>query len=175
MTREELVPVLAAIHTNYRLQFRDMGKEEANAMLNLWATAFCKDETEVIQAAVWAYMNTKNDFAPKIGDIREIANRLVGGDELTEESAWNMVAQAIRNGIYGSAEEFSKLPKEVQRIVGSPNQLRDWAEMDTDTVNSVVASNFQRAFRSRQESQKKYEAIPMPIRLQLEKAYGAIS
>ena len=174
MTREELLPVLAIIRTNYRLQFRDMSKDEANDMLNLWAIAFSNDDAEVIRAAVWSYMNAKNDFAPKIGDIREIANRLVGGDELTEGSAWNMVAKAIKNGIYGSAEEFAKLPKEVQRIVGSPNQLRDWAEMETDTVNSVVASNFQRAFRRYQESRNNYEAIPMPIRLRLEKSYGAI-
>lgn len=48
----------------------------------------------------------------------------------------------------------------VRRVVGSPSQLREWAMMEPDTVQSVVASNFQRSYRSRAASEKEFAALP---------------
>lgn len=47
--------------------------------------------------------------------------------QLNELEAWSLVEKAIRNSIYNSQEEFSKLPPLVQKAVGSPNVLRLWA------------------------------------------------
>lgn len=78
--------------------------------------------------------------------------------------AWNLVAKALRNSAYGSEEEFAKLPPAVQRVAHSPSQLREWALMDADTVQSVVASNFQRAYTARQKSDREFEALPPAVR-----------
>ena len=66
---------------------------------------------------------------------------------MTAQEAWNLVARAIRNSGYESRKEYDNLPPDIQRLVGSPEQLRDWAMMDSSTVHSVVASNFQRALQ----------------------------
>jgi predicted small lipoprotein YifL len=85
-------------------------------------------------------------------------------EEMTEQEAWALVSKAIRNSAYNSAEEFAKLPPVVQRLVGSPSQLREWGQMDSDTVNSVVASNFQRSYRARAKNERDYLALPSSVK-----------
>ena len=75
-----------------------------------------------------------------------------------------MVAKACRNGLYGYKTEFEKLPETVQRAVGKAEQLRDWAEIDTDTLNTVVASNFQRSYRIMQQRAKDDAMLPPGVK-----------
>lgn len=74
-----------------------------------------------------------------------------------------MVEKACRNGLYGNKMEFEKLPPEVQRVVGAPEQLKAWAEMDAETVNSVVASNFMRNFRVEKQREKERSLLPPSV------------
>ena len=60
--------------------------------------------------------------------------------------------------------EFDKLPPVIQRLVGAPSQLQEWAQMDSDTVNSVVASNFQRSYRARAKNERDYLALPSSVK-----------
>ena len=89
---------------------------------------------------------------------------LTSQNELSEGEAWQLVARAISNGIYGSKKEFDALPQTIQRIVGSPNALREWAMMDSDVVHSVVASNFQRSYRVVSEREREIKALPQDVR-----------
>ena len=80
--------------------------------------------------------------------------------ELTENDAWVLVLRAVSRGIYNSAEEFAKLPEEVQRIVGHPRQLHEWALLDAGEVNTVIASAFRRSWRARKELEKSLGLSP---------------
>ena len=86
---------------------------------------------------------------------------------MTEMEAWNLVVKAASNGFYGAKEEFAKLPRDVQEIVGSPAQLREWSQMDSDEFNTVLASNFQRSYRARAESRKVYGRLPENLLIHL--------
>ena len=66
--------------------------------------------------------------------------------------------------MYEAREEFEKLPESVRRIVGAPSQLRDWAMMDCDTFNSVVASNFQRSYRAAAQREREIASLPPDVR-----------
>ena len=90
---------------------------------------------------------------------------------MTEQAAWALVAKAVRNGTWGAKEEFDALPPQIQRVVGSPTQLRDWAQMDSDSLHSVVASNFQRSYRAKVKADKEYAALPSDVR----KAIGGLA
>ena len=78
--------------------------------------------------------------------------------------AFDIQPDAISNGLYGAGEEFAKLPPLLQRLVGSPAQLGEWARMDSAAVQSVVASNFQRAFRVAQEREDWQKNLPPDVR-----------
>ena len=83
---------------------------------------------------------------------------------MTEYEAWNTVKKAIGNGYYGCVEEFGKLPEILRRLVGSPNQLRDWATMESEALNTVVASNFMRSYRVRAEREREYLLLPSDVK-----------
>ena len=79
---------------------------------------------------------------------------------MNEAEAWGLISKAIRNGLYGAKEEFAKLPPELQRLVGTPAQLREWAGMDSSTIQSIIASNVQRSFRVVRERESLNAALP---------------
>jgi hypothetical protein len=91
-------------------------------------------------------------------------NSLTADEELPEQTAWAMVSAACRNGLYGYKAEFEKLPPAVQAAVGAPEQLKAWAMMDADTVESVVASNFMRNFKANKAREKARAALPPEMR-----------
>ena len=72
--------------------------------------------------------------------------------------AWQIVRKAI--SYYNAEENFINLPPEIQKVVGSPNMLREWAQMDADTVNSVIQSNFMRSFRAKVAQEKEQSMLP---------------
>ena len=75
-----------------------------------------------------------------------------------------MVQKATRNSLYNADKEFAALPEDVQRSVGSPSVLREWAMMDTETLNSVVASNFMRGYRARAVQVREMQKLPPAVR-----------
>ena len=57
-------------------------------------------------------------------------------------------------------EEFSKLPPLVQKAVGTSDNLRNWSQTNLDSVETVIQSNFLRAYRV--EAQRAAEISKMP-------------
>lgn len=165
MTREETLTVLAVLKAAYPSFYKDMKRDEAEQIVRLWTEMFADEPARLVASAVKAHIATdEKGFPPHIGAIKTAIRKLTQPDEMTEMEAWGLVRHAIGNGIYGAAKEFEKLPKLIQRIVGSPGQLREWAVMDEETLNSVVASNFQRSYRMRAESEREFMALPSEIR-----------
>ena len=168
MTRTEVNEMLAILKAAYPHSFKDMTKADATAMLNLWARMFEADDRMEVSAAVDALISTRTTgYSPTVGEVKEQMQRLRKNNDLDELAAWALVSKACANGLYGYREEFAKLPADVQAAVGSPEQLRAWAMMEADTVESVVASNFQRAYRTTIQRKKETEKLPPSVRQML--------
>ena len=166
MDRQETIKILSVLRGAYPAFYRDTSRQEAEAIVNLWADMFASDDYMLVAAAVKSLIVADSKgFPPVIGQVKEYIRKLTTPEEMTEQQAWSLVAKAIRNGTWGAKEEFEKLPPLLQRIVGSPNQLRDWASMDSDSVHSVVASNFQRSYRAKAKADKEYAALPADVKL----------
>lgn len=80
-----------------------------------------------------------------------------------------------QRGLYNAREEYDKLPPVVQCVVGSSSQLKEWAMMDAETVQSVVASNFQRSYMARAERERERMALPSAVRETVSKIAGQMS
>ena len=165
MNRQETAAIMGVLKAAYPDYYRGMSKDDAVAIVNLWSTMFADDDFRMVQAAVQHYIATdaKQYRPPHIGAIKESLSRMQSKEQMTEMEAWGYVAKAIRNSLYHSTEEFEKLPPVVKRVVGSPSQLRAWAMVDTDSVETVVQSNFMRSFQSRAKEQKDFEKLPSSI------------
>ena len=165
MNRIDTIKLMTVLQTAYPQFYAKKSNEEMNDAINLYMDMFQDEPAELVAMAVKALIKTRTStWPPSIGEINEKIMQITQPDEMTEQEAWACVAKALRNSTYNSAEEFEKLPPVVQRLVGSPNQLREWAQMDSDTVNSVVASNFQRSYRARAKNERDYLALPSSVK-----------
>lgn len=164
MNQTETLKIMAVLRGAYPAFYRDMSRKEAESVVALWAEMFAEDDVAIVAAAVKALIATDDKgFPPHIGAVKAKVRQITQPSGMTPQEAWNLVAKAIRNSAYESREEYGKLPKEIQRLVGSPNQLRDWATMNSETVHSVVASNFQRSFAARQKADNDFKALPRDV------------
>lgn len=165
MTVDDALKILATLRAAYPHAFKDMKDKDAWAMCDLWAKMFATESYAEVNAAIGALISTRTvGYSPTIGEVKEKLQSLKAANILPEQDAWALVSKACSNGLYGYKKEFAKLPPEVQRAVGSPEQLREWAKMDAETVQSVVASNFMRNYRTQQTREKENAMLPPEIR-----------
>ena len=157
MTRQEALAIMAMLKTAYPSFYKDLSKEELNAAVNLWATMFSEESIQVVTEAIKALMCTLK-YPPTIADVKEKIALIMQPPAMTEMEAWQIVRKAI--SYYNAEENFINLPPEIQKVVGSPNMLREWAQMDADTVNSVIQSNFMRSFRAKVAQEKEQSMLP---------------
>ena len=156
MLREETAKLLMMIqgaYPNYK-------PDNKTVTINTWNLALSDISFDLAQKAFLAYLraDTKG-FAPTPGQLIALVRELNTPKQLNELEAWSLVEKAIRNSIYNSQEEFSKLPPLVQKAVGSPNVLRLWAA-DGSYSEQVASSNFMRSYRNEAKKQEEYEKLP---------------
>lgn len=176
MTETDTLKILAVLRGAYPAFYRDMGKREAESVVALWTEMFSDDPYELVAAAIKALIACdEKGFPPHIGAVKARIRQITTPQEITEAEAWGLVIRAVSRGIYNSKEEFEKLPRLIQGVVGSPNQLREWAMMDADTVQSVVASNFQRSYRARAASNRDYAMLPPDVKALVDNLAGNLA
>ena len=165
MDRLETLKIMAVLRGAYPRYYASVSREDLETVVALWVEMFSEEPYEIVAAAVKALIvGDVKGFPPHIGAVKERIHQLTQPHEMTELEAWGYVAKAVRNSLYNSREEFEKLPPLVQRLVGSPNQLRTWAMIDTDSLETVVQSNFMRSFKNRAQSVKDHEKLPASVK-----------
>lgn len=175
MTRSDAAQIIATMQLNYPDTFRGMSEKVLFATVDLWQRMFSAEPAALVQAAVEAHIRTSTDrFMPNIGQIKEEIRKLTAPEQLSEAEAWTLVSAALKNCGYNAREEYAKLPLILQRIVGSPNQLREWSQMDSDVVQSVIASNVQRSYRAISAQEAEMAKLPPGYREHMREIAGQI-
>ena len=157
MNREETKAIMAILKAGYPNFYKDMSAKDATSIINLWSTMFTDDPAHVVTEAVKSLMCTLK-FPPTIADVKEKISLITQPCQMSEMEAWQMVKSAIN--YYNAAQTFERLPPILRRIIGSPNQLREWAIMEAETVNSVVQSNFMRSYKAVVAQEKERAMLP---------------
>ena len=165
MTATEVRKLLAmtqAVYPNYNPPSRE-------AAVNAWLMCLSEYDNNVVMAAFKAYITTDTSgFAPSIGQLLDKLHAIQNPQELNEMEAWSLVGKALRNGYYGAVEEFNKLPPLVQKAVGSPDNLRNWSQTDTNSIENVVQSNFMRSYRLVVNRENEIKKMPADVRTLIE-------
>lgn len=160
MSREETKKFLLTINSMYA----NFKPDDFTLAVDSWCWALADYTAEQVMAALQIYIKTSNSgFAPNPSQIIAAMHAPVNNNRMTEAEAWALVKRAIQDSIYNSGERFAALPPLVQRAVGDANMLRQWAMSDTDEVNTVIASHFQRNYRTIVERQQFDEKVPPAI------------
>lgn len=164
MTRKETFQVLGILRTVYKGSF-NCSDDEERLLVTIWQEIFADEPAILVQAAVKAYIATETrGFAPVPGQIKERIAILRNQGGLCEQDAWELVTNALRNSSYGSVEEFAKLPADIQRAVGSPNMLKNWAAVNFSELQTVIASNFKRDYRAIVAQKRDFAKIPEAVK-----------
>lgn len=141
--------------------YRGMGKADLEQILDLWTDMFQEDHPRIVAGAVKAFIATDSKgYPPVIGVIKDKVRQITKPPMMTEHEAWTLVLDAMNCSEHDVGKKFDALPPVVRSIVGNARQLWDWGMMDSETVNSVVASNFMRSYRNRAQQQEDFEALP---------------
>ena len=166
MTRRETGVIMDILATAYPRFYAGQDAPDPAKAVALWAEMFAEDDVALVAAAVKALIAADDKgFPPHIGAVKAKLRQITGARrELSESEAWNLIAAAVRNSGYEAAQEFAKLPPVLQRIVGSPATLREWAGMDSETLHSVVASNVQRSYKAISARERELEMLPGDVR-----------
>lgn len=157
MSREEAKKIVMIIYSAYP----KWKPENLNLTTDTWAVMLAEYDYNQIAAALKAYITTDTSgYAPSIGQVIGLLDRIGHDGDLSEMEAWGLVSKALRNGNYGAETEFNKLPEPVRKTVGSPELLRAWALSDMGSIETVVQSNFMRTYKQIIEKQKEARKIP---------------
>lgn len=165
MEREETKKILMIIDATYP----NFKVENPVETIDAWHFFLQDYEYNDIALALKMFVNTSTKgFAPSVSELIAMIHRPEQLSQMSELEAWTLVRSAIGKANYYAAEEFEKLPPLVQQAVGSPSQLRNWAMGDIDTIETVVASNFQRTYRSKLATKMEMDKLPAEVRNRIE-------
>lgn len=138
-----------------------------NFAIEVWYEMLKDLPYKVAADAIQRHMQTSK-FLPTIADLRENVQKNTAPEEMTAIEAWRLTYRAICNANYHAEEEFNRLPEVIQKTIGSPDTLKEWAKMDTGTVESVEQSHFIRDYNATVKRCKEVESLSPEIRSRLE-------
>lgn len=162
MTVKETSKIMEVIRLTYQ-KTAVMTKADAEKALALWSALFADTPYEEVNYAVKTYILTDTSgFPPTIGQLNKIITDAKTASLPNADESWTLVRKAISNGIYGSEEEFAKLPNLCKRIVGDATQLYDWAMLDTKGLN-VVRSTFLNRYREVRKEVEQLISLPTSV------------
>lgn len=162
MTRDEVKRIIQIMCTTYP-NFHPANLSET---VDVWAMMLEDFTYQEIALALKAYILTDTSgFAPSVGALVQKVRKTEMHNEM---EAWAMVSRALKNGTYGAEEEFAKLPPIVQKAVGAPSNLRQWAQTDLKSIENVIQSNFIKTYQGVVKREQELLALPAGMRTALE-------
>lgn len=166
MTREQVGKLLMTIQAYYP----NYNPPDKEITLNAWHIMLAEYPEELVLQALRACIATNTSgFAPDVGQIMSKIQTISQPQELDGMTAWGLVSKALRNGTYGAVEEFNKLPPLVKQAVGMPDNLKNWATSDYQTIETVIQSNFLRTYETVVKRANEIKRMPDSIKSLIEK------
>lgn len=118
VSEKTIKETLTILKLTYPNSFKDLSKEEALLMINLWKKDFENDDEEIFKQAI-ARLRQKSKYLPSIAEIKsEIAILSVGDLQLNAEKEWELVLQAVRK--WGTLDNvgFEKITMDTIKAIG---------------------------------------------------------
>ena len=166
MTEEQVGKLLMTIQAYYP----NYNPPDKKVTLNAWYIMLAEYPEELVLQALRACIATNTSgFAPDVGQIMSKIQTISQPQELDGMTAWGLVSKALRNGTYGAVEEFNKLPPLVRQAVGMPDNLKNWATSDYQTIETVIQSNFLRTYETVVKRANEINRMPGNIKSLIEK------
>lgn len=141
MNKQETVQIITLLAGNYE-SIANKSEMQQKMMLNTWYECLRDlDYNLVLQAVKKTIINSK--YPPTINEIRQNAIEMINPTTtISAIEAWNEAYKMICNGLYMTEEQFNQASPIVKKFFGNVRQVKELAQTDTDTVNSVTKGQF---------------------------------
>lgn len=162
MNKTETVQVITLLAGNYD----SIAKKESTQkqlMINTWQECLGDLDYKVVLEAVRKTI-MESPYPPTIHDVRKNAIEIINPvNQKTGIEAWDEAFNMICNGIYMTEEEFNRHSPEVKKFFGNVRQVKELAQCDTDTINTVTKGQFLKQYEVINERIKQQNLLPQKM------------
>ena len=168
MTVKEATKLCFVVQKSYPKYFEKYNKDDTQVMIDMWTKVSEGYSYEQMNAGLIQFMRSDDKgFPPTVGQVISQVERLRPQDAtaMTEAEAWSIIHAAICDSTYHAQERFDSLPPVLQRAVGSPQNLKEWAMMEDGELKlPVIESNVMRSFKAAAKMEREERLIPDSIK-----------
>lgn len=164
--------VLAYIAAAFPRYYANVTRASADRQALVWNDAFADYSVEAVMTGVKSYISVDGSgFPPSPGQIIEHIHFVGNPRDHSGTEAWALVRKAVNVPWDQFEASFATLPKAAQIAVGSPESLKEMAQMDSQRFETVAQSNFLRMYdaaqiRANKERREPSAAMMVRERLQ---------
>ena len=160
MTVNETTKVLAYVAQAFPRYFANLTTENWKNMSVVWTDALADYSVEAVMTGVKGYISADSSgFPPAPGQIIRYIHMVGNPADKSGTEAWALVRRAVNVPWDQFEASFATLPRVVQIAVGSPESLKELAQMDMQQFETVAQSNFLRMYeaaRRREATENKF-------------------
>ena len=159
MNKQETAQVITLLAGNYN-SISEKTKEQKQMMLNTWYECLNDlDYNLVLQAVKKTIL--ESPYPPTIHDVRKNAIEIINPNtQKTGIEAWNEAYSMICNGLYMTEKQFNQSSPEVKKFFGNVRQVKELAQTDIKTVNTVVKGQFLKQYDVIRERERQQRLLP---------------
>lgn len=164
MTKTDVVKMIGVLRENG--YFTKYDSDKAENLVNAWTSIFQDVPAEDgFRAATLFMKNDVNGFdIPKPGQIFQyVKEKDKTSRYLSPEEAWEKVKRALWNSGSGYVEEFRKLPREVQLVIGNPGELRSMCMQSETDVDRFERPRFLARYKEVLDQMDTMEQMGLPM------------
>lgn len=162
MNRMETAQVITLLAGNYN-NIAEKTKEQKQMMINTWYECLNDLDYKLVLQAVKKTI-LESPYPPTIHEIRKNAIEIINPTiHKTGIEAWNEAYSMICNGIYMTEEKFNQASPEIKKFFGNVRQVKELAQSDLKTVNTVVKGQFLKQYDVIVERKKQQNLLPQQM------------
>ena len=159
MKKSEVVQIITLLAGNYEV-IANKSQVQLEMMVNTWQECLGDLDYNLVLQAVKKTI-IENPYPPTIHEIRKNAIEIINpSTKKTGIEAWNEAFKMICNGLYMTEEQFNCASPEVKKFFGNVRQVKELAQTNIDTVNTVVKGQFLKQYDVIVEREKENKLLP---------------
>lgn len=156
--------IMAYVSAAFPKYYANVTKDSVNRQAIVWHEVLGEYSTAEVKAGAMSYIaSDSSGFPPTPGQIIEHIHFVGKPQDHSGTQAWALVRKAVNVPWDQFEASFATLPRAAQIAVGSPESLKELAQMDTQRFETVAQSNFMRMYDAAQRREAKEEKIPTSV------------
>lgn len=162
MNKQETIQVITLLAGNYD-SIAKKDKTQKQLMINTWYECLGDLEYELVLQAVKKTI-IESPYPPTIHDIRKNAIEMINpSTQRTAIEAWEEAYSMICSGLYMTEEQFNMASPEVKKFFGNVRQVKELAQTDSQTVNTVTKGQFLKQYEVITNREKEQKLLPQKM------------